>query len=202
MPIYLDNREVDLAGEALGQVLAAARDHLQPQGRVVVEVELDGQPVGGQDLDARQDEPVGQRELRMTSVDPRRLAVDTLNQVRDRLGEAQGLQETAADLLQQGRQSEALQRVASAIDIWLQTQQAVLHSAVLVGVDLDQIQVQGQDSGHITAQLLERLQELKQNITDGDSVALADALQYEWPAMVGQWDALIVALTGRIEPQA
>jgi len=47
MAVYLDDEAVALEGDDLGGVLASASERLKPSGRVVVEVEVDGQKLVG-----------------------------------------------------------------------------------------------------------------------------------------------------------
>lgn len=198
MPIYIDDEFIAMDARDLGGALDAAAERLAASGRVVVEVELDGAVLPGDQIDARRGEAIEQRELRMVSADPRVLSIETLEQVRARLGEAKRLQDDAADLLQRDDAPAALKKVGEAIEVWLQTQQAVLHSAAITGLDLDAITVDGEPLSGFTGQLLGRLKELKALIEAGDTVGLADTLAYEWPEEVARWESLIAALIANL----
>lgn len=191
MAIYLDDEPTALTGDDLSSVLAAAREQAQRDGRVVVEVQVDGEAVGADQLDAADEIAVADREVRLYSAEPKALARQTLEQVRPRLAEVKQIQEQAAEHLQQDEGPQAMARVRDMIEIWLQTQQAVLHSAVLVGIDLNELKVDDTPFERITAELLAKLQEVKVLLETQDSVALADTLQYEWPDLADQWDRLL-----------
>jgi hypothetical protein len=198
MRVFLDDQAVDLPGPNLGALLDDARRQLANGGRVVVEVAIDGLKLAGDQIDARRAEDASQQEVRFTSADPKALAVETLRQVRVRLSDAETLQQEAADLLQQDSPEEALQKVGQSIEAWLQVQQAVLQSTVLLGLDLDQVQVDGEPAHHLTSQALEQLQDIKAFLQANDTVALADALQYEWPETAAKWGRLIDQLVADI----
>lgn len=202
MPIYIDDEFITMTGANLGAALDAAAERLAASGRVVVEVMLEGAVLAGDQIDARRGEAIDQRDLRLVSADPRALSVETLEQIQARLGDARRLQDDAADLLQRDDASAALRKVGEAIEVWLQTQQAVLHSAAITGLDLDAVAVDNEPLSAFTEQLLSRLQELKGLIESGDLVALADALAYEWPEEVARWEALIAALIQTLSRQA
>lgn len=191
MPIYIDDERVELPGDDVAGVLAAARRRLDERSRVVVEVHLDGEYLSGDALDQAQAQPIGDRELRLVSVDPQELALNTLEQVRDRLTAAGELQSQAAELLQQDSPADALRKVSEAVQVWIQTQQAVLNSAMLVGIDLDNMQVGGEPVSAYTDELVERLKSLRESITSHDTVGLADALAYEWPQTTSRWETLV-----------
>ena len=199
MSVFVDDEQVALAGNDLASLLGAAQQHLQPSGRVVVDVMIDGESLSGEQLGQQDQVETAGREVRLYTADPRSLAVDTLQQVRERLGEAKRMQDEAAEQLQQDEASEALQQVASAIEVWLQTQQAVQNSAALLQVDLDAIEVDGEAVSALTDELAQQLQNLKQLINDGDTVGLADALAYEWPGTTEKWDRLVQELVAKIE---
>lgn len=198
MQVYLDEQPVELPGSHLAALLDAARKRLDG-ARVVVEVAVDGDKLNEQEITDRAEEKLGDVDVRLVTADPRELAIETLEQVRGRLGDAQELQQDAADLLQQDQTPPALQKVGQSVEAWLQVQQAVLQSAVLLNLDLDRIDVDGRPAHELTSQAVEQLGDVKTFIQANDTVALADALQYEWPETTAQWHRLIDALVAQIK---
>lgn len=199
MQVMLDEQSVELPGPSLGQLLDAARKQLADGGRVVVEVAVDGHKLDEQQITDRQGEDVGTLDVRFTSADPKALAIDTLEQVRARLGDAEEYQKEAADLLQRDQTQNALHKVGESIEAWLQVQQAVLHSTVLLGINLDTIEIAGEPAHALTTQALERLQDVKAYLQANDTVALADALEYEWPETTAKWHTLIDEVIAEIK---
>lgn len=199
MAIYLDDEVVELPGEDLGAILSAARDRLDPVGRVVVEVAIEGRTLDAEALEQQDEIPVSvDTEVRLYTADPVLLSTETLEQVRQALTQAGELQSEAADRLQQDELDQALQKVGQAVEIWLQVQQAVLHAALLAEVELDEMAVDGEPVSGFTDELIEKLSELRDTIHVQDTVTLADVLGYEWPQIVDRWDRLIGALIDEI----
>ena len=199
MAIFLDDEPVQLPGENLAELITSATRHLSDDGRVVVEVMIDGSVLDADGMNQRKDSPLGDNEVRLVSADPSALAVSTLHQVRDQLPQASSLHEQAAEYLQQDKPEEALKLLAESIGVWMQTQEAVLGSAGVVGLGLDEVKVDEVPMSDFTDELIKSLHELKDLIIAGDTVALADALAYEWPPIVERWDALIGELIKNIE---
>ena len=191
MSIYLDDESVELPGNDLDAVLKEVRQRLVDSGRIVVEIQRDGQAIASSELDSPQDTPIGHSEWRLYTAEPRELAVATLRQVPQRLSDAQEAQAAAADLLQQDRPADAMTHVAEAVEAWQQAQQAMLYSATLVGIELDGKSVDGEPVSQTVSILLDQLKELRELIAAGDTIGMADALAYEWPRTVERWQALI-----------
>jgi hypothetical protein len=199
MPIYLDDEPADLSGATLDAVLDAARERASQSGRVVVEVQADGRPLLGEELEARRGAPLGSADLRLYTADPREREVTTLGLIGARLADARQAQTEAAELLQQDQPAEAMKRVGQAIEVWQEAQRAVLYSAALTGVRLEERTFDGRPFTAFTDELLTRIKGLRDLIASRDTVALADALAYEWPEVIDRWERLIVELIGWIE---
>lgn len=199
MPVKIDDQPVSLEAGSLRALLAAARDHLAPAGRMVVQVHVDGQPVVDEALDSDQPADFAGKEVQMFSATPAELAVGALEQSREQIAEARQQQEDAAELLQKDEPAKALDLVGGSIAGWIQAQQAVTSVAQLLGLDLTAIKVDNQDVASRTQELLARLVELKELLEANDHVALADALAYEWPETTDRWDAALGAMVNHIE---
>jgi len=199
MPVKIDDQPVSLEAGSLRALLAAARDHLAPAGRMVVQVQVDGQPVVEEALDSDQPADFAGKEVQMFSATPAELAVGALEQSREQIAEARQQQEDAAELLQKDEPAKALDLVGGSIAGWIQAQQAVTSVAQLLGLDLTAIKVDDQDVASRTQELLTRLVELKELLEANDHVALADALAYEWPETTDRWDAALGAMVKHIE---
>lgn len=197
MPVYLDDQAVDLGAGPLTAILRTAGERLRGDGRIVVEVQLDGQPVSANDFDQEAD--LATSELRLYTADPRELAIEALEHVRDRLATARQMQSDAAELLQQDKAADALGKVGQANEAWLQAHQAVIMAADAGGVSLGTLTIDGEPASAYIQELVRSLTSLKDTLTHHDTVALADALAYEWPGMTDRWDRLVAQMVTTIE---
>lgn len=183
------------------ELLAAVSESLAPKGRVVVEVKVDGQTITGPALDDDQLPQPGS-DIRVYSAKPSDLVVGILEEVRTGLADASRMQTQAAEHLQQDDPTKAMELVKASINAWLQAQQAVGQSAQLMQLDLQAIQVEGQSVIERMNELIASLNELKDIVVANDFVALADALQYEWPEITERWDGAIGAIIKHVEDHA
>jgi len=180
------------------ELLAAATDQLAPEGRVVVEVRIDGEAITGPALD--EDKPTAaDSDIRVYSARPNDLVVGVLEDVRGQLAKSQEMQQQAAELLQQDDPAKAMTLIQDSINGWLQAQQAVGQSAQLLQLDLAAIKVDDQPVLDRMNELIAQLTELKDAVVANDFVTLADALQYEWPEITERWDAAIGAIVRHVE---
>lgn len=198
MPIYLDNQPLEADVKTVGQAIAAARQSPAAVDRLIVEVRLDGELLLNETLEASHDQALGDRELQLLTAEPRELARQTLLEVRDALIATSDDQQQAAELLQADRNLEALQHVRQALGVWQQTQQSVLHSAQLLGIQLDNLIVQDQPVGTLVTALTDHLMRVRQQLLAKDWLGLADTLSYEMNDAVTTWTAVIDAICQQI----
>ena len=199
MSIYLDDQPVDLSGDSLAEVLSSAHDQLAQTGRIVVEVSLDGETLAPNELDRQEQQPVSGGELRLYSADPRDLSRSTLEGLLGELDQARQLQTDAAEQITQDQLVEAMDMLGRAMEIWQQTHQAVSQSLSLVGIDLDDVEVEGQHGPEIVDKLVDQLKAMRDTIQGADSVGLADALAYEWPEIAELWQKMLASIIEKLD---
>ncbi|MCE9592415.1 MAG: hypothetical protein K8S99_18065 [Planctomycetes bacterium] len=199
MPVYLDDEPLPGQGNDLGAVLATAQQRLNAAGRVVVEVRIDGQTLNSRELDERGRELAHDTDVRLFSADPRDLASTVLESIRTELDKARESQAEAARLFQHDQPADAMRAVGNVIGVWQTAQQGLLHSTMLVGIDLDQRLFEERAVSEFLNDIIERIRQLRDLIESGDTVGLADTLGYEWPELTNRLDRLIAEIIGWIE---
>ncbi|MCC7144918.1 MAG: hypothetical protein IT443_00580 [Phycisphaeraceae bacterium] len=191
---HLDNQPIDTTSANLDELLQHAGDRLAAQGRMVVEITINGQVLEAEEIDERRPQGVEGLEIRLLSADPQELITLMLQQARDELAEAGELQNEAAAMLQRDETAGAMVKIGAAIRVWQQVPQVLMQVVRFAEVDLDDLLVDEIPATQLIQGLLLQLQQLRQAIMGSDTVALADALAYEWPQTVERWDQLMVVL--------
>ncbi|MCC5829714.1 MAG: hypothetical protein JJU36_09745 [Phycisphaeraceae bacterium] len=197
MQVHLDEVRVELSGTTLAELLRSAKKRLSAAHRVVVEVKLDGLTLTAEEIEAASGKRVA-GELKLFSADPRQLGAAALEQARQRLPEAAGHQEQAAEMLQKDEPSAALKKLAEALEIWMQTRQAISDSTELLGLGPGEFQIEGQSLAVHIDELFQSLKGLKGMITAGDHSGLADSLAYEWPEITEKWQTILLKLAEKL----
>lgn len=198
MTIYLDDEPFHFVGGDLGTVLDAANRRVKTEGRVIVEVKVGERTLVGETLRAAREENVSGQEVQLISADPSELALTTLRQVRQLLTEAKEGFGAAAQAFQTDDGAGGMSKLGKAMDIWHQLPTAILHSAGLLNINLDEMPAE-LSLNAASHELADRLRQLRESVQANDTVTLADALTYEWPKVAELWDRILIALINRIE---
>lgn len=194
MPVFIDDQATTLPGDTVAQVMQQAQTRITDQGRMIVEVQLDGRTLVDDALDHASELPMADAELRLYTADPATLCIESLEQARPRLDQAQQLTQQASELLQQDQTPTAMQHLGEILAVWQQVQQVVSHVLALSQIDPEALTVDGETAQQMIHSLVERFEEMREQVVAGDAVALADALAYEWPETAGKWQQLIDAM--------
>jgi len=200
MAIFMDDEPAALGGDTLRAVFDAGRAQVAAGGddRMVIEVWLDGQSLTAQELTARAEEPVAGHEVRLFTASAMDLAAEALRQLQQELSSARALLVQAGEFLQQDKAQAAMQNLGRAVSSWQHTPATLQLAAQAIGVAPD-TPIAGDDSiAALIEQLRQRLESVRDQLQAKDTVALADALAYEWPETSDRWDAIIAGLLQRI----
>ena len=197
MIVTLDGRRLEGAWSAedslQGLVDHVRRTHLN--GRVVVDVAIDGQALLSDVLDARLREPLGAAgQVDLGSADPQVLVDQALRDVAARLDGAGPRHEAIATALQSGRVVEAVNAYVALVGVWQDCRRVVEECRGLIPQDLAAVEVNGRSMEAHVGVLAQRLREVRDAIEARDFVLLADLLQYEMPEVCATWAALLRGL--------
>lgn len=209
MRVLVDDQNVRVSTPTIAAALAAARAEAESRGRVVIEATLDGVAIPDEALaDPPTDEFVGS-EVRFGTADPGELVGSTLRGVAEALEDATREQAMAAEKIQRGEMSLALNHVAAALAVWDQVRTAVINGTALLGLSVGSLEVRsapgagGQETiisvdGAVRS-LAERLAEIKRAFTAQDWSALSDALAYDMQEQAAAWREILTGLAEQVE---
>ena len=194
MPVSLDHAIVNttqLGLETVGQVL----EHIAHQRRVAARLTVDGREPELGNMEVLRAMRTDEHTIHIDTANPREMALDALSAMEQALGQADADKDQAAELLQQNQTQAALAQLSACLVTWQQAQQCMAQSAQLVGIDLDQVQVDGEDLQAVVSRFAEQLREIRRALEDQDYVALGDVLTYELGETARQWRSAIVSLS-------
>jgi hypothetical protein len=186
----------DLGFSTVGQVLS----HVQrDNNRLVVQVLIDGQEPDAGELPALRQRPLDGHTLYIETADPRRLALEVIEDVCQQLWEADRLKNDAADLLQKNLVARAMEQLGSCIRIWQHAQDCVTKTAELLRIELATITVDAQPLPLVLEEFAGQLRSIKSALEERDFVILGDVLLYETTQTTDDWLSALGSLRGAIE---
>lgn len=192
MQILLDDVTCELDAATVAEAVLAAAALARSQGRLVVDVIVDGTR-WTEDPSAPS---AAASVVALTSAQPAVLVWETFAQAVEALAEADSLQRAAAESLQSDRALAAMDKLAGAMAIWEGVREAIVNGAAIAGLDLA---APGAGLDAAVTLLHDKLEALHGALRQGDLVAVADALLYEFPEVVTRWRALLGELQQQVQ---
>jgi len=196
MQVYLDGQRLNLEQPTMASALRAGSDEAERRGRVVVEVYVDGTMVSDTLLSDPPEQALGS-EMRLVSVEPKRLVRETLLDAADALDRAGQEQTDAAEEIQSGRVEDAMPLLQSAITKWQAVRDAVEKSASLLSIPLSS-EVGGargpRSLSDVVDELAASLTDIRRCLEAEDWSGLADHLAYDMSDQIRSWQGMLRSL--------
>lgn len=199
MQVLIDQQAFDFPAQTLSQLLSAAQKHLHAQGRLIVEIHLDGQRLTDQELDLQLPGQIEGRTLQLVTADPVDLSRQVLIEVRAALDGARESQHQAAKMLQSDEPAKAMDLVRDALQVWQQAQQSVAQIAELLHLPLEDMEAAGQPVTQIIDSLQEHLRQIRGSLMEQDWLGLADTLDFDLIKGIEEWQQLLSMILAQLD---
>lgn len=191
MQVLLDENVCDVAADTVEEAITACADLVEAQGRMIVDVHVDGTRWSEEQLDSPERQTTTAQVVELTSADPAQLVLQTFEDAAEALTNADELQHEAAELLQSDQRTICMDKMGEALSIWLSVQQAIVKGSQVIGLRLDDVEVNGTPIVNSIVKLNEQLQMMRTALEQDDQIALADMLLYEFPEVVREWQGIL-----------
>jgi hypothetical protein len=207
--VLLDDTPIPVPRDSLAAAIEAGQGVAGRRGRIIIEVHVDGEPMGDEMLARPPDAPVG-AEVRLVSAEPGALVYTTLMEAADMLAGIRQSQRRCADLVVRGELDQALEGLADIVTSWDIVRLAVERGRELIGPGPEESRPGGvgeRDSEEAGVRgaaeaLAAGLGELKRSLEVRDWSALADVLGSDLDEQADQWRTLVTAIAGRARASA
>jgi hypothetical protein len=204
MPIVLDQTPAKTALPKTATVTDAldwATAKLPP-GRIITKIELDGETLEGSALTKAQKTSLATHTLSLTTHSQKDLALTTIGKLAALIEWLAPQHKDAANLLEKGNSTLALERLGQILSAWQQIQTAYAGLGKLLNISLKELPVHHLTGEHVMNEFITQLSEMQSALQNQDLVLLADILQYEMDGAVANWMSLLEATLGVVEPPA
>lgn len=194
--ILLDETPVTLeVGPPLtfAQTFEKLRDSIRSADRIVLDVEIDGQPVIWGDGSLRwSDRFAEQSVLAVHTSTTLVLAVTSLEQVQEALPTVAERHRAAADALRHGDGQAAMVQAMEALAWWQELQSAVGQLWRLCSMTVPEAnwQATSAESQALTKKVTAELSAIKDAFSRRDLILVADILEYELSPLTERWNVL------------
>jgi len=202
MQVYLDDRPLAVEGETLADALRDGRAAAIRRGRVIVEVEADGEQTPGEHLSRPPTRRPYAKVLHLRTAEPGSLVRVTLLEAADVLPLVRSLQTGASEQVQAGRLSEAMTKLSEALRLWGDVRRVVQDGCALLGVPATSGWGEGALTEEMAGELVARLADLKKAVASQDWASLSDLLAYDLEEQALQWELGIRKMAGRLAARA
>lgn len=199
MRVWLDDVERPIDGETVGDVLSAAAQAVEPDGRVITNVAVDGEAWEGDQLASPEHLGRSADEIRLVTADLLGLLGQTVSQTRDVLVELERMQEDAAAAIQQDETARAMTLLGEITNLWMSVQQATSHVAEGVEAELARLETSDGTARELIERFGEHLRTLVSTIESGDASGLADVLLFDLTETASRWRGLLDVLEDRVQ---
>ena len=206
MRVFLDGQTISIPngeGGSVATAIAVARAVAGAQGRVIIDVRVDGERLDDEALESPSDKPAGDIEFKCISADPRQLVAESFADVSRALEGARPVQREAAESLQTGQLDAAFEQLAGALEVWDAVHRVTEQGPALLGVPLSSLDTEGSKGvERDLAALSATLQQVKDAVGGQDWSTLADLLTHELDSAADQWSRRLNTFGKRTHPGA
>lgn len=187
----LDGQPLAVPRPTLAAALQAAVDAARARGNVIVEVKLDGQRIGDDQLSSPADVPMG-GQLTFVSANPGELVSSAMRDAGEALTAAREEQAQAAGEVQAGRPERAMGALHGCFATWQSVLEVATQGCAMRGVGLHQALTPELGSvADAISELHGHLRSLRDALAAEDWSAVSDILAYDLDAQVSRWLALL-----------
>lgn len=199
MKATLDGQSLTIDRPSLAAALEAGATSAREQGRIIVEVFLDGQPVQGEALGEPSDEALDAGHIEMTSTDPTSLVRVTLFDAADAMDSAKDEHAACAEMIHRGDIGAAMGSLGQLLSTWQAVREAIAHGGAAIGQPLSDYAGEGKLDERTEA-LSKQLDDLKRAVGDDDLSTVADLLEDDLRAEAGLWADTLRHIADAMKP--
>ena len=206
MQLWIDDTQLDSL-DNLEAAFEIARKHAEESGRLIIDIQADGQPINDELLDQPPTDAGGITELRLTTTDYNAFLTETLASAQDALESTREDQVSAGDQIRTGDIEPAIESLKAVLEGWHAVRDVVEQSAALASIDINTLEItdaKGTKStgGQCVEALSKALAEVRNCLGKSDWASLGDAIEYDLDDQINTWNALLDAMIASISKKA
>ena len=203
MEIIVDDNKLDanFAGDGtVEDALWHVQSNLCPPGRMVIGLRCDGEDVPANAMQDTLSKHVSQFERLEVFTDTKStLVAEAMVQAAASLEATEERCRRVAELLTEGKTTEAIEGLSKCVGTWQQINEAVSKSVQMLELDVENTRINDRPMIEFIKGPAAALLQIKDALQAQDHVLLADVLQYEFAEATDQWQEVLSRLQAEAE---
>lgn len=193
MQIWIDNTHISEAQD-INHAIDQARIHAESNGRLIVDILVDGQPAPDE-FYGETPETLGPiQELRFTTADTQSMVNESIETAIDSIELLKADQAQGAQQIRSGELGDAMESLRAVLEGWQAIRDMADQIAQITNIDIRTLQVGGEPGSQIIESLSTALSEVRETLQNEDWSSLGDVIEYDLEALATKWSALLNAL--------
>ena len=199
MNIWIDDTQLESAAD-LDTALEQARLHAESQGRLIVDILVDGQPATDAlfDEDPADHPPIS--ELRFTTANTAALVNDTIDTAIESIDLLKADQQAGAQQLREDDMDNAMQTLRAIMEGWQAMRDIVDQITQVTDLDINTLSVNQQPATEIVNKLSKSLEDVRETLKNEDWSLLGDTIEYDLNELADQWSTLLSSMKSSTNP--
>lgn len=193
MNIWIDEHQITDAPD-LDTALEQARVHAESQGRLIVDILVDGEPATDAffDEDSASLPPIN--ELRFTTANTTDMVNETLQTTVESIELLKADQAAGVQQLREGNIADSMESMRAIMEGWQAIRDIVDQIAQITNIDIFKLQAGDKTGSELVESLSKSLAEVRETLNTEDWSSLGDIIEYDLTELADQWSTLLEAM--------
>lgn len=193
MNIWIDEHQITDAPD-LDTALEQARVHAESQGRLIIDILVDGEPATDAFFDEDSASLPAINELRFTTANTTDMVNETLQTTIESIELLKADQAAGVQQLREGNLADSMESMRAIMEGWQAIRDIVDQIAQITNIDIFTLQAGEKTGGELVESLSKALSEVRETLNTEDWSSLGDIIEYDLTELADQWSTLLEAM--------
>ncbi len=199
MNIWIDDTQIEQTDD-LDTALETARLHAESQGRLIVDILVNGQPATDAFFEESMENLPPITDLHFTTADTASLVSDTIETAIESIALLKADQQAGAQQLREDDMDNAMQTLRAIMEGWQAMRDIVDQITQITDLDINTLTVDQQPATQIVEKLSKSLGDVRETLKNEDWSLLGDVIEYDLNELADQWSSLLSAMKSQAAP--
>jgi hypothetical protein len=199
MNIWIDDTQIEQTDD-LDTALESARVHAESQGRLIVDILVNGQPATDAFFEENMESLPPITDLHFTTADTATLVSDTIETAIESIELLKADQQAGAVQLREGDMENSMQTLRAIMEGWQAMRDIVDQITQITDLDINTLTIDQQPATEIINKLSKSLEDVRETLKNEDWSLLGDVIEYDLNELADQWSTLLSTMKSEAAP--